>query len=97
MKNTENDTNFNSPLGVGGHNYDALVIGGGIAGQEAALSLADMDHKVLLVEKGLSIGGGAARRTSCASGSRPGCRPWQRHPRREAARPRTGACPCAGR
>jgi len=38
-------------------NYDALVIGGGIAGQEAALSLADMDYKVLLVEKGLSIGG----------------------------------------
>jgi heterodisulfide reductase subunit A len=38
-------------------NYDALVIGGGIAGQEAALSLADMDHKVLLVERGLSIGG----------------------------------------
>ncbi len=37
--------------------YDALVIGGGIAGQEAALNLADMDHKVLLVEKGPSIGG----------------------------------------
>jgi heterodisulfide reductase subunit A-like polyferredoxin len=38
-------------------NYDALVIGGGIAGQETALSLAEMDYKVLLVEKGLSIGG----------------------------------------
>lgn len=37
--------------------YDATVIGGGIAGQEAALSLANMDYKVLLVEKGLSIGG----------------------------------------
>jgi len=37
--------------------FDALVIGGGIAGQETALSLADMDYKVLLVEKGLSIGG----------------------------------------
>ncbi len=37
--------------------YDALVIGGGIAGQEAALNLADMDYQVLLVEKGLSIGG----------------------------------------
>jgi heterodisulfide reductase subunit A len=37
--------------------YDAMVIGGGIAGQEAALSLANMDYKVLLVEKGLSIGG----------------------------------------
>ncbi|HBZ26298.1 MAG TPA: glutamate synthase [Rikenellaceae bacterium] len=38
-------------------NFDTLIIGGGIAGQEAALNLADMDHKVLLVEKGLSIGG----------------------------------------
>ncbi len=38
-------------------NYDTLVIGGGIAGQEAALNLANMDYKVLLVEKGLSIGG----------------------------------------
>lgn len=37
--------------------FDTLVIGGGIAGQEAALSLADMNHQVLLVEKGLSIGG----------------------------------------
>ena len=37
--------------------YDVLVIGGGIAGQEAALTLAGMDYKVLLVEKGLSIGG----------------------------------------
>jgi len=37
--------------------YDTLVIGGGIAGQEAALSLAGMEHKVLMVEKGLSIGG----------------------------------------
>ncbi len=37
--------------------FDALVIGGGIAGQEAALNLAEMDYKVLLVEKGLSIGG----------------------------------------
>lgn len=39
------------------NNYDALIIGGGIAGQEAALNLADMNHKVLLVEKGDSIGG----------------------------------------
>ncbi|MEI6122581.1 MAG: FAD-dependent oxidoreductase [Bacteroidota bacterium] len=38
-------------------NFDTLIIGGGIAGQEAALNLADMNHKVLLVEKGLSIGG----------------------------------------
>jgi heterodisulfide reductase subunit A len=38
-------------------NYDTLVIGGGIAGQEAALNLANMDYQVLMVEKGLSIGG----------------------------------------
>jgi len=37
--------------------YDALVIGGGIAGEETALNLAKMDYKVLLVEKELSIGG----------------------------------------
>ena len=37
--------------------FDAVIIGGGIAGQEAALSLADMNHKVLLIERGLSIGG----------------------------------------
>lgn len=37
--------------------YDALVIGGGVAGQETALNLADMGKKVLMVEKGLSIGG----------------------------------------
>ena len=37
--------------------YDALVIGGGIAGIESALTLADMGFKVLLVEKEPSIGG----------------------------------------
>ena len=35
----------------------ALVIGGGIAGIQAALDLADAGHKVYLVEKGPSIGG----------------------------------------
>jgi len=37
--------------------YDALVIGGGIAGGEAALNLAGNGFRVLLVEKDLSIGG----------------------------------------
>jgi heterodisulfide reductase subunit A2 len=35
----------------------ALVIGGGVAGIEAALELADAGHKVTLVEKDASIGG----------------------------------------
>jgi len=37
--------------------YDVLVIGGGIAGQEAALNLANNGYRILLVEKDLSIGG----------------------------------------
>lgn len=37
--------------------YDALVIGGGIAGGEAALNLANTGYKVLLVEKNHSLGG----------------------------------------
>ena len=35
----------------------ALVIGGGVAGIEAALELAEQGHKVTLVEKQASIGG----------------------------------------
>jgi heterodisulfide reductase subunit A len=38
-------------------NYDVVVIGGGIAGQESALNLANSGCRVLLVEKDLSIGG----------------------------------------
>lgn len=37
--------------------FDVLVIGGGIAGQEASLNLANIGYKILLVEKDLSIGG----------------------------------------
>jgi len=37
--------------------YDVLVIGGGIAGMEAALKLGDMGYQVLLVERAPSIGG----------------------------------------
>jgi len=38
-------------------NYDILVVGGGIAGMESALTLGDMGYKVVLVEKDASIGG----------------------------------------
>ncbi len=44
-------------MSINNKTFDTLIIGGGIAGQEAALILADMDYKVLLVEKELSIGG----------------------------------------
>lgn len=37
--------------------YDALVVGGGIAGGEAALNLANTGYRVLLVEKERSLGG----------------------------------------
>ena len=37
--------------------FDALVIGGGIAGLQAALDLADQDFKVAIVEKDATIGG----------------------------------------
>ncbi len=38
-------------------NETALVIGGGVAGMQAALDLANQDFKVILVEKSPSIGG----------------------------------------
>lgn len=37
--------------------YDVLVIGGGIAGAEASINLANQGNKVLIVEKDLSVGG----------------------------------------
>jgi len=37
--------------------YDVVVIGGGIAGMQSSLDLADMGFKVLLIEKEASIGG----------------------------------------
>lgn len=37
--------------------YDALVIGAGIAGGEAALNLANVGNKVLLIDKDLTVGG----------------------------------------
>jgi heterodisulfide reductase subunit A len=38
-----------------------LVIGGGISGIEASLKIADLGHKVILVEKGPTIGGKMAQ------------------------------------
>jgi heterodisulfide reductase subunit A len=40
-----------------GLTFDALVLGGGIAGLEAALSLADQDFRVAVVDRDASIGG----------------------------------------
>lgn len=37
--------------------YDMLIVGGGVAGMEAAQTLGDMGYRVLLVEKEASIGG----------------------------------------
>ncbi|MBN2499174.1 MAG: CoB--CoM heterodisulfide reductase iron-sulfur subunit A family protein [Anaerolineales bacterium] len=42
---------------INGKHRDALVVGGGIAGMQAALDLADQGHQVCLVEKQPSIGG----------------------------------------
>lgn len=58
-ENIQNEAN-SVPLqgsGVSQIHYDALVIGAGIAGGEAALNLANTGFKVLLVDKELSVGG----------------------------------------
>ncbi|MBG0776369.1 MAG: CoB--CoM heterodisulfide reductase iron-sulfur subunit A family protein [Desulfovibrionaceae bacterium] len=39
------------------HTFDALVVGGGIAGLQAALDLADQGHRTAIIEKDASIGG----------------------------------------
>jgi len=44
-----------------GMNHDALVIGGGVSGMNAALNLAKQGYKVSLVEKSQSLGGIANR------------------------------------
>jgi len=42
---------------IGNLEFDALVIGGGIAGLQAALDIADQGHQVAIVEKDATIGG----------------------------------------
>ena len=42
-------------------NPNTLIVGGGIAGIQAALEIADSEHKVYLVEREPSIGGNMAR------------------------------------
>jgi heterodisulfide reductase subunit A-like polyferredoxin len=51
------DRDRSAAAGPRGTDYDAAVIGGGIAGMESAIALGDMGYRVLLVEKEPSIGG----------------------------------------
>ncbi|MFC1493992.1 FAD-dependent oxidoreductase [Thermodesulfobacteriota bacterium] len=37
--------------------YDVIILGGGIAGMQSALDLADQDYRVAVIEKDASIGG----------------------------------------
>lgn len=53
-KVTRNEPLYTSTIPI---NKKALVIGGGIAGLQAALDIADAGHKVVIVEKEATIGG----------------------------------------
>jgi heterodisulfide reductase subunit A len=48
---------FGEPENLPEESYDVIIIGGGIAGMQAALDLADMGKKVIIVDKEPSIGG----------------------------------------
>ncbi len=50
-------------------NHRALVVGGGIAGMNAALNLGDQGFEVVLVEKEKALGGLASRLTSTIEGA----------------------------
>jgi heterodisulfide reductase subunit A len=49
--------NFEEPENLPEESYDVMIMGGGIAGMQAALDLADMGKHVIIVEKEPSIGG----------------------------------------
>lgn len=59
VRMTVNKVLLNKPLEVSTIpvTKKALVVGGGIAGMQAALDIAEAGHKVILVEKEASIGG----------------------------------------
>jgi heterodisulfide reductase subunit A len=48
---------YTEPENLPEESYDVIVIGGGIAGMQAALDLADMGKRVIIVDKEPSIGG----------------------------------------
>jgi heterodisulfide reductase subunit A len=48
---------FGEPESLPEESYDVIIIGGGIAGMQAALDLGDMGKKVIIVDKEPSIGG----------------------------------------
>jgi heterodisulfide reductase subunit A2 len=50
-------------------NHRALVVGGGVAGMNAALNLADQGFEVILVEKESQLGGMATRLTETIEGA----------------------------
>lgn len=50
--------------------YDAVIIGGGLAGMSTALKLLDRGGKVLLVEKNDHLGGNSALASSGINGLR---------------------------
>ncbi len=56
MSSTSNQTNsVDNPVGA------VMVVGGGIAGMQASLDLADQGYKVYLIEKETAIGGKMAQ------------------------------------
>jgi heterodisulfide reductase subunit A len=48
---------FGEPESLPEESYDVIIIGGGIAGMQAALDLGDMGKRVIIVDKEPSIGG----------------------------------------